>query len=93
MGAVVKYSLYFSASVVCTASRYICAFSSDQSPLCPHRCLEEAEQLDSYRLFALIHKFDQTFNIFFIMCNQIQLLNIAIGKNSSHRKVLSQFGF
>ena len=53
MGAVVKYSLYFSASVVCTASRYICAFSSDQSPLCPHRCLEEAEQLDSRKM--LLH--------------------------------------
>ena len=53
MGAVAKYSLYFSASVVCTASRYICAFSSDQSPLCPHRCLEEAEQLDSRK--ALLH--------------------------------------
>ena len=27
------------------------------------------------------------------LCNQIQFLNIAIGKNSSHRKVLSQLGF
>ena len=53
MGAVAKYSLYFSASVVCTASRYICAFSSDQSPLCPHRCNEEAEQLDSRKV--LLH--------------------------------------
>ena len=44
-------------------------------------------------LFALIHIFDQTLDIFFILGHDIQLLNVTVGEHGCHGKVLGQLGF
>ena len=44
-------------------------------------------------LFALVHIFDQTLDIFFVLGNDVKFFDVTIGKHGCHGEILGQFGF